>query len=58
MPDGLVFHILIDFLIVAPSAEKCKFHLATFLGICQDIGIPMAAEKTMGPLTCLTFLGI
>ena len=58
IPDGLVFHILVDFFIVAPSAEKCKFYLATFLGICQDIGIPMAAEKTMGPLTCLTFLGI
>jgi hypothetical protein len=32
--------------------------LDTFLGICQDIWIPIAAEKTMGPLTCLTFLGI
>jgi hypothetical protein len=37
MPDGLVFHILDDFFIVAPSADKCKFYLDTFLGICQDI---------------------
>jgi hypothetical protein len=46
------------FFIVAPSAEQCMFYLENFLGICQNIGIPMAAEKTMGPLTCLTFLGI
>ena len=28
------------------------------LEICNEIGIPMAAEKIMGPLTCLAFLGI
>jgi hypothetical protein len=32
--------------------------LDKFLEICNEIGIPMAAEKTMGPLTYLTFLGI
>ena len=58
MPEGLMFHILDDFLIVAPTAEKCQVYLDKFLEICNDIGIPMAAEKTMGPLTCLTFLGI
>jgi hypothetical protein len=52
------FHILDDFLILAPTFDMCKRYLEEFLTICDKIGIPMAPEKTMGPCTCLTFLGI
>lgn len=58
MPQGLMFHILDAFLIVAPTADKCQVYLDKFLEICNEIGIPMAAEKIMGRLTCLAFLGI
>lgn len=30
MPEGLMFHILDDFLIVAPTAEKCQVYLDKF----------------------------
>ena len=53
-----MFHILDDFLILAPTFDMCKRYLEEFLEICDKIGIPMAPEKTMGPSTCLTFLGI
>ena len=58
MPNGMMFHILDDFLILAPTFDMCKRYLQEFLAICDKIGIPMAPEKTMGPSTCLTFLGI
>ena len=58
MPNGLMFHILDDFLILAPIFDMCKSYLEEFLTICDKIGIPMAPEKTMGSSTCLTFLGI
>ena len=57
MPEGLILHILDDFLILAPT-YSCKQYLDTFLHICNEIGLPMAADKTFGPTTCLTFLGI
>ena len=45
-------HYLDDFLFVgAPS-------LQTALRVCQELGVPVAAHKTEGPSTCLTFLGI
>lgn len=58
MPKGMIFHILDDFLIVAQSAATCANYLHKFLSVCSEIGIPMAPEKTVGPVTCLTFLGI
>jgi hypothetical protein len=58
MPNGMMFHILDDFLILAPTFDMCKRYLQEFLAICDKIGILMAPEKTMGPSTCLTFLGI
>ena len=46
------------FLILASTYDNCKQYLDTFLHICNEIGLPMAADKTVGPTTCLTFLGI
>ena len=54
MPEGLIFHILDDFLIIAQTEQLCKTYLEIFLEICSKI-VP---EKTVGPSTLLTFLGI
>lgn len=43
--EGLMFHILDDFLIVVPAAEKCQVYLDKFLELCKEMGIPVAAEK-------------
>ena len=54
----LILHLLDDFLIIAPSYELCSKQLDLFLRLCSYLGIPMAPEKTVGPLTTLSFAGI
>ena len=53
-----ILHLLDDFLIVAPTAELCNKQLKLFLDVCQYLGVPMAPEKTVGPLPILSFAGI
>lgn len=53
-----IIHILDDFLIIAPSLQLCQEALRKFLSLCEDIGVPMADEKTEGPTRILTFAGI
>lgn len=53
-----IIHVLDDFLFLAPTFESCKLALNSFLALCGNIGVPIAHEKTMGPSTCLEFLGI
>ena len=53
-----VIHILGNFLFLAPSQEKHHRDLDNFIKSCNDAGVPIAAEKTVGPATCLHFVGI
>jgi len=53
-----ILHILDDFLIIAESTSDCQANLQRFLHFCEDIGVPMALEKTEGPSPVLTFAGI
>ena len=53
-----VLHVLDDFLFVAETYKECLFALKTFEYICQDIGVPLAPEKTEGPSQALPFVGI
>jgi hypothetical protein len=39
MPNGMMFIILDDFLILAPTFDMCKRYLEEFLTICDQIGI-------------------
>ena len=50
-----ILHLLDDFLIVSLSLESCQHQLDTFLMLCSFLGIPMAPEKTVGPLMTLAF---
>ena len=52
-----IIHILDDFLIVDKTLSDCGNRLHSFLGLCAEIGIPMAPEKTEGPAHVLTFVG-
>ena len=58
MPNIKILHVLDDFLFIAPTAEECSSALRIFLRICEEIGVPIAQEKTFGPLHILPFLGI
>ena len=53
-----ILHLLDDFLIIVPSYEVCSQSLDLFLSLCSYLGIPMAPEKTVGPSTTLSFVGI
>ena len=46
------------FLIAAESFDTCKTSLHQFLTFCENVGVPMAPEKTEGPSPFLTFAGI
>ena len=53
-----LLHYLDDFLIVAASRTTCGTNMHTMLAICDYLGVPVAHDKTVGPETCLTYLGI
>ena len=53
-----VLHVLDDFLFIGSTAADCQHLLDTFIAIFQETGVPIAKDKTFGPLQCLTFLGI
>ena len=53
-----VVHYLDDFLFLHTTPEGCEHMLNTFHLLCNDIGIPINHNKTEGPTTCLSFLGI
>ncbi|XP_067322974.1 uncharacterized protein [Anolis sagrei] len=54
-----VAHYLDDFLFVGRSGSgDCGALLCAFQQLAEYLGVPLAEEKTEGPLTVLTFLGI
>ena len=55
---GNIIHILDDFLIIDKSLSGCGLQLALFLDLCNDLGVPIAQEKTEGPCHILNFAGI
>ena len=53
-----IVHVLDDFMIMSETKQQCKLALKIFLYICEDIGVPIAPEKTFDPDTKMQFLGI
>ena len=54
-----VMHYLDDFLFVgSPGTDECQRALAITLATCEELGVPIAPDKTEGPSTSLAFLGI
>ena len=52
-------HYLDDFLVLGPPNQPhCERALHTALNLCEELGFSVAPEKTEGPTTVLTFLGI
>lgn len=59
--DGIkeIDHYLDDFSLVGPPESKaCQEDLDTALETCNRLGFPVAEEKTEGPATLITLLGI
>ena len=56
---GLVMHYLDDYLFIGKKGSRdCRILLETFHLICQHLGVPIAHEKTEGPITKIVFLGL
>ena len=53
-----IFHLLHDFLIVSKSLSSLEHKLRALLQTYDDIGVPMASEKTVRPSFVLSFAGI
>ena len=52
-------HYLDDFVILGPAdSDQCQHHLLAGLEVCSKLGFPVVEEKTFGPATTLTLLGI
>ena len=42
----------------APGTTECSHALATTIATCKELGVPLADDKTEGPIIELSFLGI
>ena len=47
-----------DFLVIAPSREKCLEHMSIMANMFRSLGLQFKDSKTQGPAQCLEFLGI
>ncbi|XP_077790723.1 uncharacterized protein LOC144328926 [Podarcis muralis] len=53
-----VGHYLDDFILVARDARECRSLLLAFEALAGELGVPLAGDKTEGPVTTMTYLGI
>lgn len=53
-----LIHVLDDFFIVAPTYDLCHRQMTLLVDLCHYLGVPIAPEKTFGPNTVLSFVGI
>ena len=54
-----VVHYLDDFLLAGRlETMECQNLMSCFCSICTDLGVPLAQDKTVGPTSVLTFLGL
>lgn len=54
-----VVHYLDDFLFAGRQGTgQCQFYMNTFHDLAAELGVPLAVEKTEGPVAELSFLGI
>jgi hypothetical protein len=57
-PGVRVFGYLDDFLLVSEGLFAANNHMSQFALLCEELGVPIAHNKTQGPCASLVFLGI
>ena len=57
-PHGLLTNYLDDFLFLAMTILHRNWMIQSFLDLCDDIGVPIAKEKTEWACELIIFLGI
>lgn len=53
-----ILHLLDDFLTIDPPEYDARITMKTVLGLFEDLNIPLAVHKTVGPVTSIEYLGI
>ena len=54
-----VDHYLDDYNTMGPAgSDECQAHLTRIIAVCDELGVPLAADKLEGPSDCITRLGI
>lgn len=53
-----LIHYLDDFLLGGVSASECVSYMGVMFKVCSELGVPIAEDKTVGPSTMVTYLGI
>ena len=59
--SSMVSHFADDFFFTGrqdSSKFSCKKVLDCFLNVCEKLGVPLASEKSVGPVTKITYLGL
>ena len=57
--NSLLDHYLYDFIFAgSKGTDQCKQLMHCFTDTCQELGVPIAHDKTVGPCTVLIFLGL
>ena len=56
--DENIVHYIDDFLVAAKDLVSCEYLMNNFSVMCQELGVPLAPEKTIGPASKFTFLGL
>lgn len=58
MTSGELIHYLDDFLGGNTDCDNCRLNMQVFQQVMQELGVPIATEKTAGPSEVLVFLGL
>jgi len=54
-----IYHYIDDFVVLAPpNSDSCGNGLLALQQTCSELGVILATDKTEGPSSCLTVLGI
>ena len=51
-------HYMDDFFVVCSTEKQCQASMKFMANLCTDLGVPLAEDKTEGPLRVITFLGV
>ena len=54
-----LIHYLDDFFTCGrPNSNECASNIETIRRVFDNLGVPLAFEKLIGPVTCIVYLGI
>ena len=56
--DSIIHYTLMTFFAGSANSSDCARALSSFTVVCKELGVPLGSDKTVGPTTEITFLGL